>query len=81
VRQVGIGVPRVDALEKVLGEARYGADLSAREPIHLKVVRSIKPHAKIVRIELNSVGWLRESEMNKSQADFIESQGEKGQVK
>ncbi|MEW6376937.1 MAG: molybdopterin cofactor-binding domain-containing protein, partial [Thermodesulfobacteriota bacterium] len=52
MRQVGIEIPRVDVLEKVLGEARYGADLSSRETLHLKVVRSSKPHAKIVRIEM-----------------------------
>ena len=53
MKQVGIAIPKVDALEKVLGEAKYGADLSSKEPFHLKVVRSPKPHAKIVRIEIN----------------------------
>jgi len=52
MRQVGVGVPRVDALEKVLGEAKFGADLSTKEPLHLKVVRSFKPHAKILSIEI-----------------------------
>ena len=53
MKQVGIAIPKVDSLEKVLGEAKYGADLSSKEPFHLKVVRSPKPHAKIVRIEIN----------------------------
>jgi CO/xanthine dehydrogenase Mo-binding subunit len=52
MEQVGVGVPKVDALEKVLGEARYGGDLSVQEPLHLKVVRSTKPHAKILHIEM-----------------------------
>lgn len=51
MKQVGVGVPKVDALEKVLGKAKYGADLSAEEPLHLKVVRSSKHHAKILNIE------------------------------
>jgi CO/xanthine dehydrogenase Mo-binding subunit len=52
MRQVGVGVPRVDALEKVLGEAKFGADLYTKEPLHLKVVRSSKHHAKIISIEI-----------------------------
>ncbi len=52
-RQVGTDIPKVDALEKVLGEVRYGADLLAKEPLCLKVVRSPKSHAKIVRIEMD----------------------------
>ncbi len=51
MNQVGMDIPRVDALEKVLGESRYGADFSAIEPLHLKVVRSPKRHARIIRIE------------------------------
>lgn len=52
-RQVGTDIPKVDALEKVLGEVRYGADLPAKEPLCLKVVRSPKSHAKIVKIEMD----------------------------
>lgn len=51
VKQVGMELPKVDAREKVQGMVRYGADLLAHEPLHLKVVRSIKPHAKIIRID------------------------------
>ena len=51
MKQVGIEIPKVDALEKVLGEAKYGADLLSKDPFHIKVVRSSKHHAKIVRIE------------------------------
>jgi len=53
MKQVGVDIPKVDVLEKVLGEARYGADLSIKEPFHLKVIRSPKPHAKILKIQLN----------------------------
>jgi len=53
MKQVGVEIPKVDALEKVLGEARYGADLHSKDPLYLKVVRSTKNHAKIVRIEMD----------------------------
>lgn len=52
MKQVGIGIPKVDALEKALGEAKFGADLFPKEFLHLKVVRSPKRHAKILRIEM-----------------------------
>ena len=53
MKQVGMEIPKVDAFEKVLGEAKYGADLFSVEPLHLKVVRSIKPHAKIISIKID----------------------------
>jgi CO/xanthine dehydrogenase Mo-binding subunit len=53
MRQVGIEIPKVDVLEKTLGEAKYGADLLINDPLYLKVVRSPKPHAKILRIEID----------------------------
>ena len=53
MREVGIEVPKVDVLEKALGEAKYGADLPSKDPLHLKVLRSPKPYAKIVRIEMD----------------------------
>jgi CO/xanthine dehydrogenase Mo-binding subunit len=53
MKQVGVEIPKVDALEKVLGETRYGADLSIKDPLHLKVVRSSKPHAKVLKIQLD----------------------------
>lgn len=51
IRQIGIEIPKVDSLDKVLGQARYGADLSGNEFLYLKVIRSTKPHAKILGIE------------------------------
>jgi CO/xanthine dehydrogenase Mo-binding subunit len=53
MKQVGIEIPKVDVIEKALGEAKYGADLPTQEPLYLKVLRSPKPHAKIVRIEMD----------------------------
>ena len=53
MKQVGIEIPKVDVLEKALGEAKYGADLPSKEPLYLKVTRSPKPHAKIVKVEMD----------------------------
>ena len=53
MRQVGIEIPKVDVLEKTLGEAKFGADLPISDPLYLKVIRSPKPHAKILRIEID----------------------------
>jgi nicotinate dehydrogenase large molybdopterin subunit len=53
MKQVGIEIPKVDALEKVLGAARYGADQSMEHALHLKVVRSHRPHARILKIEID----------------------------
>lgn len=52
MKQVGIEVPRAGAIEKVLGEVRFGADLQTDDSLFLRVVRSPIPHAKIVRIDL-----------------------------
>ena len=51
MKQVGVEISKVDVLNKVLGEAKYGADLTSEEFLYLKVLRSPKAHAKIIRIE------------------------------
>lgn len=51
MRGIGVNISKVDALDKVLGASRYGGDLSIPDLIHLKVVRSTVPHAKIIGIE------------------------------
>jgi len=56
MKQIGVEIPKVDAQEKVLGRARFGADLFVDNPFHLKVVRSTRPHAKIISIETREVG-------------------------
>ena len=52
MRQVGTEIPKVDVMDKVLGKARYGADLPIKEPLCLRVVRSSSPHAKILGIDV-----------------------------
>ena len=49
---VGKPVTRVDAKEKVTGEAVYGYDLVLPEMLHGKVLFSPKPHARIKRIDI-----------------------------
>ncbi|MBM4349722.1 MAG: xanthine dehydrogenase family protein [Deltaproteobacteria bacterium] len=56
MKQIGVEIPKVDAQEKVLGRARFGADLFVDNSFHLKVVRSTRPHAKIISNETREAG-------------------------
>ena len=47
---IGRSVPRVDALDKVTGQAVYPGDLSRPGMLHMKVLFSGRPHAKILAI-------------------------------
>jgi CO/xanthine dehydrogenase Mo-binding subunit len=51
MNQIGIDIPKVDVLEKVLGSAQYGADRAIENPFYLKVVRSGKAHAGVAGIQ------------------------------
>jgi len=53
LRHVGRSVPRVDALEKVTGRARYVTDLVVPGMAHAKVRRSPHPHARVVHVDLS----------------------------
>ena len=48
--KVGESIPRVDALDKVLGKALFAADLKMEGLLHMKVLRSDRPHARIREI-------------------------------
>ena len=48
---IGHSVPRVDARDKLTGSANYAGDLSFDEMLHLRVLRSDRPHAKILGID------------------------------
>jgi CO/xanthine dehydrogenase Mo-binding subunit len=52
LRVVGHPVPRVDALEKVTGRARYVTDLALPGMAHAKVLRSPYAHARVRRVDL-----------------------------
>ena len=53
---VGTAVPRLDAEAKVRGEARYADDLVFSGMVHVKTIRSERPHARVVRLDLSGVG-------------------------
>jgi len=48
---VGKRVPRLDVLPRVLGEAKFSADLSLPGMLHAKVLRSPHAHARILNID------------------------------
>src|SRR6266852_6028961 len=52
LRVVGHSVRRVDAPEKVTGRARYVTDMELPGMLHVKLLRSPYPHAKIVRVDV-----------------------------
>ncbi|MBL7176884.1 MAG: xanthine dehydrogenase family protein molybdopterin-binding subunit [Desulfobacteraceae bacterium] len=55
---VGKRLPRVDALEKVTGEAVFSVDVSLPNMIHGKVLRSPHAHAAVVRLDVTKARTL-----------------------
>lgn len=55
---VGRRLPRVDALEKVTGAAKYGADVHPPGMLYGKIVRSEYAHAKILHIDTTEAEML-----------------------
>ncbi len=51
---IGAGLPRLDAVDKVRGEAKYVDDLAFPGMLHGWVVRSPFPHAKILHMDTAS---------------------------
>jgi CO/xanthine dehydrogenase Mo-binding subunit len=51
---IGKSVPRVDALEKVTGKAKYSVDLMLPGMLYGKVLRSPYPHARIVHVDTSA---------------------------
>jgi len=51
---IGKRVPRVDAREKVTGEAMYAADIKLPRMLVGKIMRSKYPHARIVKIDISA---------------------------
>jgi CO/xanthine dehydrogenase Mo-binding subunit len=49
---IGKSTPRVDALEKVLGTAKYIADYRLPGMLYARCLRSDLPHARIVRLDV-----------------------------
>lgn len=50
-KYIGKGVPRIDADEKVTGEARYVGDMTLPGMLHAKMLTSPVAHAKIKKID------------------------------
>ena len=48
---VGKSVPRIDAIDKVTGRAKYGIDLKMDDMLYAKILRSPYPHARVVKID------------------------------
>ena len=48
---IGTRQPRMDGFEKVSGRARFTSDISLPGMLHLKILRSPYPHARIVNID------------------------------
>ena len=55
---VGKSVTRLDALEKVTGEAQYCTDIKIPGMLYGKVLRSPYPHARIIRINTSKAETL-----------------------
>lgn len=53
LKYVGKPATRVDALEKVLGEAKYIADYRLPGTVYARVLRSIWPHARILHLDVS----------------------------
>ncbi len=50
---VGQAVPRIDAVAKATGEARFPGDLSLPGMLHMKILFAERPHARIVRLDIS----------------------------
>jgi CO/xanthine dehydrogenase Mo-binding subunit len=48
---IGKRVERVDAFERLTGEAKYAADIYLPGMLYVKILRSPHPHAKVLRID------------------------------
>lgn len=48
---IGRSISRVDGRDKLTGDARYAGDISLPGMLHLKIVRSDRPHAKIKAVQ------------------------------
>ncbi|MDP7619583.1 MAG: xanthine dehydrogenase family protein molybdopterin-binding subunit, partial [Dehalococcoidia bacterium] len=51
---VGQRIPRIDGVERVMGKARYGADLTLPGTLYAKTLRSPHAHARIRGIDASA---------------------------
>ena len=57
---IGANVKRIDAPSKVTGRLKYAADMKMPNMLHMQVLRSDRPHAKILNIDLSKAKKLKE---------------------
>jgi hypothetical protein len=50
---IGKKVERVDAFERLTGEAKYASDIYLPGMLYVKILRSPYPHAKVVKIDVS----------------------------
>lgn len=55
---IGVSVPRLDAVEKVTGQATYVGDLKVPGMLHAKVLPSPLPHARIISMDTTEAARL-----------------------
>lgn len=48
---IGQSIPRVDALSKVTGQAKFPADINLPGQVHMKVLFANRPHARVLDID------------------------------
>ena len=72
LKVIGRRLPRVDARERVTGEARYPADLALPGMVHARMLRSPHAHARIRRIDTTRAAALSGVLAVVSAADFPE---------
>src|SRR2546427_12732770 len=72
LKVIGTRLPRVDARERVTGDARYPADLALPGMVHAKLLRSPHAHARIRRIETARASALKGVLAVVTAADFPE---------
>jgi len=69
---VGRPAVRVDALEKVLGTARYVGDLRMRGMLHARALRSPLPHARIAHLDVSPALTVPGVRAAITAADFVD---------
>ena len=69
---IGKRLPRVDARERVTGQAIYPADLALPGTVHAKLLRSPHAHARIARIDTSRAAALKGVLAIVTAADFPE---------
>ncbi len=52
LRSVGKNIPRIGAIERLKGRSVFAADFELEDPLTLKVLRSTRAHARVVKVDV-----------------------------